>query len=190
MAPAKSPVYALVNGRAADLAPFEGEKVEVQNASGQTLATLPILPGGYLMTSALFIDDAQTEEIEGVRPGEFIHFAFNGSKAAESVVFNGSMEVRSLELTFGTAAWTAFPNPATNRIVIEGNLVESGQLEAEWFDLSGRRVLGQSFGDAPQGPFTWEIRDINSLPAGSYELRVTLNGTLQQSLPVVKTSER
>ena len=63
-----TPRYDVVNG-VSELGAYAGG-VDVVNGWGVTVARLPILEGGHLMTTALFGDDPATGAVEGLADGE------------------------------------------------------------------------------------------------------------------------
>ena len=107
-----NPNFMLVNGTS-DLTHAAGTQVEVRRADGSLVAQLPVLEGGYLMTTALFGDDPSTDAIEGLQVGEELHFEVQGQRAEQSLVYSGQMDIKHVELTFGAvqAMASVFPNP-------------------------------------------------------------------------------
>ena len=59
-----APQYDVLNGTS-NLVDAAGEFVDVLNMAGSVVARMPILEGGYLMTTALFGDDPATAAVEG-----------------------------------------------------------------------------------------------------------------------------
>ncbi|MDA0946599.1 MAG: choice-of-anchor D domain-containing protein, partial [Bacteroidetes bacterium] len=77
-----NPNFMLVNGTS-DLTDAAGEYVDVV-AAGRVVGRLPVLEGGYLMTTALFGDDPATPAIEGLEIGTLLEFQFRGALANQT----------------------------------------------------------------------------------------------------------
>ena len=88
------------------------------------VAQLPVLEGGYLMTTALFGDDPSTDAIEGLQVGEELHFEVQGQRAEQSLVYSGQMDIKHVALTFGAAQAMAsvFPNPFVESLQVSATL--------------------------------------------------------------------
>ena len=132
-------MYDVVNG-VSELKAYAGEFVDVLNGWGVTVARLPILEGGHLMTTALFGDDPSTAAAEGLVAGETLHFAFRGAMANETLVFGGEMAHKT-SLTFNQVEAAMGVSPtridvATFRFHVDMD----AQVEVALIDLTGRQV--------------------------------------------------
>ena len=136
-----SPRYDVVNGMS-ELGAYAGEYVDVVNGWGVTVARLPILEGGHLMTTAIFGDDPATGMVEGLADGETLHFAFRGAVANETLVFGGDMAHKTLSLTFEEvdAAMSVFPNPAMTSSTLRFTLEQDAQVQCTILDAQGREA--------------------------------------------------
>ena len=177
-----TPQFDVVNGRS-NLADFAGDRVEVITAAGDVVGELTVLPGGYLMTAAVFGDDPATEAVEGVTPGSVLGFRFRGVVAQETFVADGSMALREMELHFGDAEEVTgvFPNPAAGPVRVTASL---GAGAVDWVvtDLAGRAVAS----GAPvwHDGGVWEGRwDASGLAPGVYTWTVRRDGVPEAVLP-------
>ena len=137
-----SPEFMFVNG-ISNLENHLGEFVEVLNATSEVLATLKIIEGGYLMTTALYGNDPSTEMMEGFSEGELLTFRFNGEEIISDIDFNGNMELKQINLEFtNAAAWSIYPNPFTTTTTINYQLnTTAHRSEEHTSELQSRRNL-------------------------------------------------
>ncbi len=77
-----------------------------------------------------------------------------------------------------------FPNPSRQTANIPFKLDRASQVTIQLYDLLGRLVLHQAHGQRPPGSYEESI-DVTALPAGTYFVRVSINGQ-SQSLPLIK----
>ena len=180
-----APRYDVLNGTS-DLVDAAGEFVDVLNAAGTVVARMPILEGGYLMTTALFGDDPATAAVEGLTAGETVHFAFRGAVAHETVEFGGDMAHKSLSLTFSEAntAVEAYPNPATEGTAVRFALSQMADVVVVMRDVQGREVLTTTQAGLAAGEHTLPLA-LESLQAGTYTLEVKASGVALGSTRVV-----
>ena len=82
------------------------------------------------------------------------------------------------------AAWTAYPNPATDAVTIAANLATAGPVRLELLDVLGRPVRQQTL-TAPAGPLRQAL-DLRGLTPGMYLLRLTPPTGPATSHPVVR----
>ena len=183
-----TPRYDVVNG-VSELGAYAGEFVDVVNGWGVTVARLPILEGGHLMTTALFGDDPATGAVEGLADGEQLHFAFRGAMANETLVFGGAMAHKTLSLTFDEVGATmgVFPNPASDVATFRFQLDMDAQVELTLVDLAGRQVAVLLDANKGAGAHV-ETLALPAIPAGAYtvQLRVAGEVTGTQRLVVVQ----
>ena len=171
-----NPNFMLVNGTS-DLTHAAGTQVEVRRADGSLVAQLPVLEGGYLMTTALFGDDPSTDAIEGLQVGEELHFEVQGQRAEQSLVYSGQMDIKHVELTFGAVenAMDVYPNPFASTLQLSGQLATQGALTAQLTDAQGRMVAQHS--QTQQEAGAWAIQwQMPELAPGMYTCTVLLDG--------------
>ena len=180
-----APRYDVLNGTS-DLLDAAGEFVDVLNAAGTVVARMPILEGGYLMTTALFGDDPATAAVEGLTAGEAVRFAFRGAVAHETVEFGGDMAHRALALTFGEAdaALAVFPNPATEETTVRFGLNQMADVVVTMRDVQGREVMAVTHAGLLPGEHTLPLK-LETLSAGTYTLDVKASGMTLGSTRVV-----
>lgn len=78
-----------------------------------------------------------------------------------------------------------FPNPSRHSVKIPFRLDRASQVTLQLHDLLGRLVQRQTLGQRPPGSYEESI-DLTTLPAGTYFLRMSINGQPHSSL-LVKT---
>ncbi len=82
--------------------------------------------------------------------------------------------------------FTIFPNPVRDQAQVRFNLNEAAQVMMEIFDINGRRIQAESYGNLPAGSFTETINTF-SLPMGTYLYRLRTNkGSVTARFQVVK----
>lgn len=180
-----NPNFMLVNGTS-DLTDAAGEYVDVV-AAGRVVGRLPVLEGGYLMTTALFGDDPATPAIEGLEPGASLEFQFRGTSADQTIEYTGNMDLRQLALTFGAAAtaFAVFPNPFTESLQIAVELPHEGRIACQLTDATGRVVAERASEMHPAGTVSlnWNVP---GLAPGMYTCQVVLDGKVWSTLPLVR----
>jgi len=181
-----NPNFMLVNGTS-DLTHAAGTQVAVRRADGSLVAQLPVLEGGYLMTTALFGDDPSTDAIEGLQVGEELHFEVQGQRAEQSLVYSGQMDIKHLELTFGAvqAMASVFPNPFVESLQVSATLETPGYLMCELTDAVGKVVAQQPMGWQAKGAFngTWEVL---GLAPGMYTCKILKDDEVLLTMPLLK----
>ena len=180
-----NPNFMLVNGTS-DLTEAAGEFVEVL-AAGRVVGRLPILEGGYLMTTALFGDDPATPAIEGLEHGTTLEFQFRGASADQTIEYTGNMDLRQLALTFGASATTVdvFPNPFTESLQIAVELPHEGRIACQLTDATGRVVAERMAEMLAAGAVSlnWNVP---GLAPGMYTCQVVLDGKVWSTVPLVR----
>jgi hypothetical protein len=163
-----------------------GEYVEVLS-SGRVVGRLPILEGGYLMTTALFGDDPATQAIEGLEHGTALEFQFRGAIADQTIEYTGNMDLRQLALTFGASATAVdvFPNPFTESLQIAVELPHEGRIACQLTDATGRVVAERAAEMHAAGAvsLSWNVP---SLAPGMYTCQVVLDGKVWSTVPLVR----
>jgi hypothetical protein len=180
-----NPNFMLVNGTS-DLTDAGGGYVEVLS-SGRVVGRLPILEGGYLMTTALFGDDPATLAIEGLEPGTLLEFQFRGAIADQTIEYTGNMDLRQLALTFGASATEVdvFPNPFTESLQIAVELPYEGRIACQLTDATGRVVAKRAAEMHAAGTVSlnWNIP---GLAPGMYTCQMVLDGKVWSTVPLVR----
>ena len=172
---APTPNFMLING-SLDQPHLAGQRLEVVDASGTTVAECPILPGGHIMTTALFGDDPATSGPEGLAEGSRLRFRIDGSFAAEDVSFEGGMSLKKLDLTFPSAppAVSVYPNPASTELTVSGYFERDAALTLEVLDMTGRLVHRTSEGIRAGA---WNVHlPLGKFVPGVYSVRVLRDG--------------
>ena len=163
-----------------------GEYVEVL-ASGRVVGRLPILEGGFLLTTAMFGDDPATQAIEGIEPGTALEFQFRGASADQTIEYTGNMYLRQLALTFGASASAVdvFPNPFTESLQIAVELPHDGRIACLLTDATGRVVAERTAEMHLAGAVSlnWNVP---GLATGMYTCQVVLDGKVWSTVPLVR----
>ena len=170
-----SPEFMFVNGTS-NLESHVGEFVEVFNSVNELIATLEIIEGGYLMTTALYGDDPQSDQVEGLQDGEYLTFKFNGDEINSDIAFKGNMELRELNLEFANGgAWSIYPNPLTTTTTINYEITSTSNVSIKVFDITGRQIdeVVNARQDASYYSATW---DATYFEKGVYMLELHING--------------
>ena len=180
-----NPAFAFFNGTS-DLGHRAGESVNVIGPDGTVVGRMDILPGGLLMTTAVYGDDPTTEAVEGLSPGDVLHFALDGRMAAETAVWQGDMGHIKLDLHFdaGTGL-SVFPNPVADEATFQFDLAESGRVRIELIDASGRVVEVLMEQDCPAGTQAHAM-GLGHLAAGTYTLRMQQGNQASTTHTLVK----
>jgi len=171
-----SPEFMFVNGTS-NLESHVGEFVEVFNSAYELIATLEILEGGYLMTTPLYGDDSTTDEVEGLKEGEYLTFKFNGDEINSDFTFKGNMELRELNLEFANGgAWSIYPNPLSTTTTINYQLNTTAHVSIKVFDIAGRQIdeVVNARQEASYYTATWNATNFEK---GVYMMELHINGT-------------
>ncbi|MDB4796050.1 T9SS type A sorting domain-containing protein, partial [Flavobacteriales bacterium] len=173
----RNPSYMVLNGASSLIA--AGETVDVLNASGEVVAQMAILEGGFLMTTAVFGADPSDANAFGLELGETLSFAFNGRLADQTIEWQGGMEHRALNLTFGDAAeaLTLAPNPAQDQTWLTFQLDRDAAVSVQVTDALGRVVMEQPLGTLTQGDQQHALSLLGMAP-GVYEVAVISDGSV------------
>ncbi|KAA3631369.1 MAG: T9SS C-terminal target domain-containing protein, partial [Bacteroidetes bacterium] len=82
-------------------------------------------------------------------------------------------------------ALKVFPNPATNHLWINFELIEESRVAIDLFDLTGRKVASAGTADYVVGPHS-KYLEIKNMPQGTYFVRVQTNNQVATSKVVIK----
>ncbi len=98
------------------------------------------------------------------------------------VVQDNPLATRAPEVMPVVENMIIWPNPATDGIFIEGELLASGNGLIEVTDVTGRTLITKNLGQLPSGNFRQEL-DVAGLPAGLYACRLVMeNGSTSTRL--------
>ena len=78
-----------------------------------------------------------------------------------------------------------FPNPATDQIAVELELLEATEVSVNIYDNLGRRQFVQDLGTRRPGR-TFERMDVSALPVGTYYIQVMVNGQPTRAMTLLK----
>ena len=131
------------------------------------------------MTTAVFGADPSDENAFGLELGETLSFAFNGRLADQTIEWQGGMEHRALNLTFGDAAeaLTLAPNPAQDQTWLTFQLDRDAAVSVQVTDALGRVVMEQPLGTLTQGDQQHALSLLGMAP-GVYEVAVISDGSV------------
>jgi len=164
-----NPAFNFLNGTS-DLGDRPGAFVDVIGPDGAVVGRMEVLPGGLLMTAAVYGDDPTTEALEGLSPGDVLHFALDGRLAAETAVWQGDMGHLKLDLHFDAGSGMAvFPNPVMDQATVQFELAEAGRVRLELLDATGRVIEVLLEADMVAGPQQLSL-DAAALAPGVYSL--------------------
>ena len=122
-----------------------GDWVKVLSEDNHVVGAAIITEGGYLRNSAVYGDDVTTEDIDGLKAGEKIAFAYDGDTLTSHVQFN-PMSFHEVKLDYDTFLPTTFalhqnhPNPFNPITTIRYDLPENGPVSIIIYDLMGREI--------------------------------------------------
>jgi len=122
-----------------------GDWVKVLSEDNLIVGAAEIIEGGYLRNSAVYGDDVTTEDIDGLKAGEKISFAYHSDTLASHVQFN-PMSFHDVSLDYDTFLPTTFalyqnhPNPFNPITTIRYDLSEDGPVSIIIYDLMGREI--------------------------------------------------
>ncbi len=122
-----------------------GDWVKVLSEDNHVVGAAEIIEGGYLRNSAVYGDDVTTEDIDGLKAGEKVSFAYDGDTLTSHVQFN-PMSFHDVKLDYDTFLPTTFalyqnhPNPFNPITTIRYDLSEDGPVSIIIYDLMGREI--------------------------------------------------
>jgi len=125
--------------------------------------------------------------VEGLSPGDVLHFALDGRLAAETAVWQGNMGHLKLDLHFDAGSGMAvFPNPVTDQATIQFELAEASRVRLELLDATGRVVEVLMDARVESGMQRMDRVDMKNLGAGWYTVRLTGQNGSTSTTPLIK----
>jgi hypothetical protein len=140
-----NPSFMFVKGKIMGSRYNVGDWVKVLSEDNHVVGAAEIIEGGYLRNSAVYGDDVTTEDIDGLKAGEKIAFAYDGDTLTSHVQFN-PMSFHEVKLDYDTFLPTTFalhqnhPNPFNPITTIRYDLPENGPVSIIIYDLMGREI--------------------------------------------------
>ena len=175
-----NPAFDVLSG-VADVA--GGTVIEVM-AGDQLVGVIDVLNGGLLTPTAIFGDDPSTDAVEGIAPGTEVQFVCDGRVASESLVWEGSMALPRLALTFGVSSLQVSPNPSPGPVLVSFDCERDAQVTVALCDLSGRQLEVLLDAERPAGAdqIQWDAR---GMAAGTYLVRLSLDGVERETVRLI-----
>jgi len=135
-------VFSFVNG--SSNLPI-GEKVEILNEIGETIARMDVVKDGYLMTTPIYGDDETTIAKEFINKGENLRFSWNNQTVDFTTTFKGDYGIEKVHLEFklensSAAKVNVFPNPLADKANIVYNLEKQDNVTILLFNASGKQL--------------------------------------------------
>lgn len=124
---------------------------------------------------------ATTPQVDSLTAGDYEVVVTDALGCTDTIAFTVDLS-SSVDLAQGLESLTVFPNPTTGQLSLSLQTETALVLRAEVYDLSGRQLLQQEFG---QRSALSEMLDLTALPAGTYLLRIASAATAR-TLRVVK----
>jgi endoglucanase len=157
-----------------------GARFQVKKSDGSVLATVNVpSTGAYqawqTISTELFLESgAQTLRLHTIAsPGgwnlNWFEFIPSGTSAARMAV---STEERNIP-ELNTASLSVYPNPVADRLMIQVNSEETGEMKVEFFNISGSVQKVARLPKAEKGT-SQNYLSLGELPKGTYMVRVTI----------------
>ena len=152
-----NPSYMFLNGRTN----LSQGQVDILRSNGEKIGRMDILPGGYLMTTAVYGDDPSTHTLEGLQEGDELYFAFQGQIIPANVHFQPEQLLASFNLSFAPQYEVkVYPNPSNGKLQCAYSLPQDADVKLELLDIyghqaalldEGKRLSGKHkvYGNAP-----------------------------------------
>lgn len=123
--------------------------------------------------------------VEFFQNGTSIKFVELGGDMGTSEIIDGALVATApLSIDNNTLAdFNVFPNPSTGLINLEFSLIASEEVRIALFDVTGKQILNNNFGDLPKGYFFNQL-DLSSFDNGIYLMNI-MTGDNQTTSRVV-----
>jgi len=180
--------FMFVNGKIVveGIKPAIGDKIEIRTKAGLLVGEMEVLHDEYLMTTAIYGDDYQTEEIDGAFKDEILSFHYNGVKSTSTIKFTGGMDVQEVILKFNSSQIAEvfnlepnYPNPFNPTTTISFQLQEKLKVIAVIYNIKGKKIktLINDNIDAGYHNIEWNATDDygNRVSAGIYFMNLQTN---------------
>lgn len=151
------------------------------DASGQVMLKKAVVSSGGTIAS-------NSTQKAGITAGQAITgTATNGQTVANFGFWSAAQAVAGVSAAPAlSVSMQAYPNPTSDQMTVSLTLVNSGNLDLELYDVTGKQVLVISSGVHPAGTFDLPV-DLSGLASGNYILAARLPGQLlEQSIVVVR----
>ena len=164
-----------LNGGGAQTATAGGPGAYANTTTVNEIITLP----GTGCHTFFIVDDYGDGFVDGgytlTSNGETL-YSGDGIGAGEDRGFNagGTSSINDLELVNNVSV---YPNPFNNNAKINFNLVESGVVALEVYNVLGSKVISQNIGEKTAGAHTANI-SAEGLDAGVYMVNLMVNGSI------------
>jgi hypothetical protein len=171
---------------------YSGSQLQIKNSAGNVLATVNVpITGGFqtwqtITASVTLPAGSQTLRIQSSGTAGFnINWLelSQGSAALSSIQANGSIMTTETTNVATTPALDVYPNPTTDRFVLQVNNSLSGNVSVQVINLAG--AVQKQFSFSKAAGSTQFYISIGDLAAATYIVKVTM-GTWSDSRQIVK----
>jgi endoglucanase len=171
---------------------YSGSQLQIKNSAGTVLATVNVpITGGFqtwqtITASVTLPAGSQTLRLQSSGTAGFnINWLelSQGSAALSSIQANGSIMTTETTNVATTPALDVYPNPTTDRFVLQVNNSLSGNISVQVINLAG--AVQKQFSFSKAAGSTQFYISIGDLAAATYIVKVTM-GTWSDSRQIVK----
>jgi hypothetical protein len=178
---------------------YEGQFVRLQDAAGNVYGKFTVGQDGIYDNVILFGDITETTDlVEGFANGEEIFAEFRGEVIATGVTFDGTWNLRQLDLSFNVAtsveepsfadefSMDVFPNPTEGLTKVNLELDQDYEMvRVEVYGLLGQVVAERELSNQLKGQLTVDLQ-LHQLPAGTYVVRVLTNDGVKGHTQIIR----